>query len=359
MLISSRDCSLWGDSFAEPNDPKTNFAVPYEAGKLPRQSEPMGATLALLGRLYCRDEVKAVYARGGFADFRSALDSPFCYFPHDAVIPAIVPFGGIERLAVTTQPLRPVRMEAMVDGLNRRVDQKALHRRPCERGGVLSGVTALAGRGTFATPQAAENHITIAWPRKRNRANRWRSPWSAKSMTGKMTSSRSCSTPVQPRLRLLHRQHGGSVYAPSPSPRSSVNGNSQCTGVVLGECSSASILIFAACQKRLVTRYSTLLFHRMRWQSDKRVEAQEAARWAKHFEGDGAQTSTICKHACSAPRRTRCANGLTRASTSAACRSRRPDWRSYSRYNREPRPNLPRPKEICLTGRRSGTNDIG
>jgi ATP-dependent Clp protease protease subunit len=78
---------------------------------------------------------------------------------------------------------------------------------------------------------------------------------------------------------------GGSVYGALAVATLMRQRQLQCTGVVLGECSSASILIFAACQKRLVTRYSTMLFHRMRWQSDKRVEAQEAARWAKHFEG--------------------------------------------------------------------------
>ena len=56
------------------------------------------------------------------------------------------------------------------------------------------------------------------------------------------------------------------------------------SAVVLGECSSAALLLFAACRKRWVTRYSTLLFHRMRWQSEKRVNAQEAFHWAKHFE---------------------------------------------------------------------------
>jgi ATP-dependent Clp protease protease subunit len=58
----------------------------------------------------------------------------------------------------------------------------------------------------------------------------------------------------------------------------------RCTGIVLGECSSATLLIFAACQRRLVTRYSTLFFHRMRWQSEKRVGSQEAFLWAKHFD---------------------------------------------------------------------------
>lgn len=56
------------------------------------------------------------------------------------------------------------------------------------------------------------------------------------------------------------------------------------TAVVIGECSSATILLFAACQRRLVTRYSTFLFHQMRWQSEKRVGSGEAFRWAKHFD---------------------------------------------------------------------------
>jgi ATP-dependent protease ClpP protease subunit len=55
------------------------------------------------------------------------------------------------------------------------------------------------------------------------------------------------------------------------------------TGIVLGECSSAAVLVFAACRRRLVTPYSTLLFHRMRWQSEKRVGSEEARIWAKHF----------------------------------------------------------------------------
>src|SRR5262245_47872371 len=56
------------------------------------------------------------------------------------------------------------------------------------------------------------------------------------------------------------------------------------TAIVLGECSSAALLLFAACRRRLVTAFSTLFFHRMRWQSDKRVGSDEAATWAKHFE---------------------------------------------------------------------------
>jgi ATP-dependent protease ClpP protease subunit len=53
---------------------------------------------------------------------------------------------------------------------------------------------------------------------------------------------------------------------------------------VLSECSSAAVLIFAACQRRLVMPYSTFLFHRMKWQSEKHVAAEEAGQWARHFE---------------------------------------------------------------------------
>ena len=56
------------------------------------------------------------------------------------------------------------------------------------------------------------------------------------------------------------------------------------TAIVIGECSSAALLLFAACRKRLVTPYSTFLFHRMRWQSEKRVSSSEAFHWARHFE---------------------------------------------------------------------------
>jgi ATP-dependent protease ClpP protease subunit len=56
------------------------------------------------------------------------------------------------------------------------------------------------------------------------------------------------------------------------------------TALVLGECSSAALLLFAGCRRRLVTRFSTLLFHKMRWQSEKRVGSEEAFQWAKHFD---------------------------------------------------------------------------
>jgi ATP-dependent Clp protease protease subunit len=77
---------------------------------------------------------------------------------------------------------------------------------------------------------------------------------------------------------------GGSVYGALSALTLLRYRKITATALVLGECSSAAILLFAACQKRLVTPHSILLFHKMRWQSEKRVGAQEAALWARHFD---------------------------------------------------------------------------
>ena len=61
------------------------------------------------------------------------------------------------------------------------------------------------------------------------------------------------------------------------------------TAVVVGECSSAALLPFAACRRRFVTPLSTLLFHPVKWQSEENVQLEEAAEWTRHFrqlEGD-------------------------------------------------------------------------
>ena len=56
------------------------------------------------------------------------------------------------------------------------------------------------------------------------------------------------------------------------------------TAVVAGECSSAAIMPFAACNRRYVTRHATLLFHPVRWHSEENVRMEEAAEWARHFQ---------------------------------------------------------------------------
>lgn len=82
---------------------------------------------------------------------------------------------------------------------------------------------------------------------------------------------------------------GGSPYTAMSLVNLIVLRGLQATGVVAGECSSAALWPFAACRRRIVTPYSVLLFHPMRWQSEEHVGLNEAAEWARHFgvlEGD-------------------------------------------------------------------------
>jgi ATP-dependent protease ClpP protease subunit len=94
--------------------------------------------------------------------------------------------------------------------------------------------------------------------------------------------------------RLLGVPPGGecTIYFDSPggSPYCAVSlmtliklRNIRATGIVTGECSSAALWPFAACVRRIVTPFSVMLFHPMRWQSEENVGLAEAAEWARHF----------------------------------------------------------------------------
>ena len=76
---------------------------------------------------------------------------------------------------------------------------------------------------------------------------------------------------------------GGSPYTATAMMSMIVLRGLKVTGLVAGECSSAALWPFAACRRRIVTRYSVLLFHPMRWQSEENVGLPEAAEWARHF----------------------------------------------------------------------------
>lgn len=114
---------LWGDSFAPTNDSVENFAVPLELDP-PAQSEPLGGLLALLVPLF-EEKIHATYGHGGFASYASLLKSPFIYFPHDAVVPGVLTTGDLSDVAAALAPRR-VRLEGLVDGLNRHVPEKEL-----------------------------------------------------------------------------------------------------------------------------------------------------------------------------------------------------------------------------------------
>jgi dienelactone hydrolase len=122
--LDPRRVALWGDSFAPANRQESNLAVPLDADRLPEQSEPLGGVLALLGALF-EEDIRAVYARRGLVGYRSVLASPFCYVPHDGIIPGALTAGDLCDIAAGLAP-RPVRLEGLVDGLNREVSVDTL-----------------------------------------------------------------------------------------------------------------------------------------------------------------------------------------------------------------------------------------
>jgi ATP-dependent protease ClpP protease subunit len=77
---------------------------------------------------------------------------------------------------------------------------------------------------------------------------------------------------------------GGNVYAGLSLATIIRMRGLRATAVVTGECSSSTLLPFAACEKRLVTPVSTFLFHPLRWHSEEDVRIEEATEWARHFK---------------------------------------------------------------------------
>ncbi len=95
--------------------------------------------------------------------------------------------------------------------------------------------------------------------------------------------------PLRGECSLYIDSGGGSVYGALAIVTLLRYRQLDATAIVLGECSSAALMVFAACRRRFVTPYSTLLFHRMRSESEKRIASHEALNWAKHF-GDFEKT---------------------------------------------------------------------
>jgi hypothetical protein len=114
--LDPRRVALWGDSFAPPNPRGRNLAVPLDAARFPDQAEPLGGLLALLGGLF-EEDVRAVVVSGGLLGYRSLLDSPFLYVPHDALVPGVFSAGDVCDLAAALAP-RGLWVEGLVDGLN-------------------------------------------------------------------------------------------------------------------------------------------------------------------------------------------------------------------------------------------------
>ena len=117
--------ALWGDSFAPVNvDPFRD--PPQDSDDAPHEAQPVGGLLALFGALY-EDGVRATVVRRGLVGFGAVLDAPFCYVPHDVVLPGAMTAGDVCDVAAALAP-RPVRLEGLVGGRNSVVDEAALRR---------------------------------------------------------------------------------------------------------------------------------------------------------------------------------------------------------------------------------------
>jgi dienelactone hydrolase len=122
--IGAERIALWGDSLAPANAADRDLKVPLDADKQPDLAEPLGGLLALFGALF-EDDVKAVYVRGGLDGYQSVLKSQFVYVPHDIIVPGALTAGDLCDVAAALAP-RPLRIEALVDGLNRTVTAEAM-----------------------------------------------------------------------------------------------------------------------------------------------------------------------------------------------------------------------------------------
>jgi ATP-dependent protease ClpP protease subunit len=76
---------------------------------------------------------------------------------------------------------------------------------------------------------------------------------------------------------------GGRVYAALAIMSLVQIKNLRATAIVLGACSSAALMVLAACHQRFAFPYSVFQFHPVRWESGENIEKLEASEWAKHF----------------------------------------------------------------------------
>ena len=107
---------LWGDS-PVPAQPKATV-VPLDTA-LPPHAEPLGAHLALLLAL-ADPTIAEVRCTGGLARWASLSAQATVYLPYDAVVPGAISAGDWPAVVAVLDD-RKVRLERLVDGLNRPV----------------------------------------------------------------------------------------------------------------------------------------------------------------------------------------------------------------------------------------------
>jgi len=90
--------------------------------------------------------------------------------------------------------------------------------------------------------------------------------------------------PDRSTCRIVINSGGGSVYAGMGISTLIDMKKLKATAVVLADCSSSAVIVFATCQERLVAPHASFLFHPMQWSSDERSRLPGAMGWAKEFK---------------------------------------------------------------------------
>jgi dienelactone hydrolase len=151
--------AVWGDSFAPVNPPEPAPQAPWDAAKLPRQAEPGGPLLALLAGSLSDTPIRAVYQRGGLINYRSVLESPFIYLPHDTVVPGALTAGDLDLLAsvyVQRRGAPRLRIEAPVTGVNQLADAGTIKT-------FALRLSQAAAERTHVAPTASAPEDLAAW----------------------------------------------------------------------------------------------------------------------------------------------------------------------------------------------------
>lgn len=118
--IDDVNVALWGDSLTPVNAASAKFAVPLDVANPNATSEPNGAALAsLASALELNNNVRCLYTRGRL-DVQKLFDSPYVYYPHEAIVPGVSAAGGWFARCWN------MKFDAGVDGLNRAIGDKAL-----------------------------------------------------------------------------------------------------------------------------------------------------------------------------------------------------------------------------------------
>lgn len=84
-------------------------------------------------------------------------------------------------------------------------------------------------------------------------------------------------------VQIVINSGGGSVYASMGIATALRLKNFKSEAIVLADCSSSALMVFAACPVRRVARHASFLFHPMKWSSEDQSRLHGALSWSEEF----------------------------------------------------------------------------